>query len=255
MESLSKAKVKQYAALSVKKYRYRQQQLVVEGVKMVREALLSNWKVEAVIFREDRVNLAIDLPEGPFFQCEEAQFRQLTQLPSPEGVLAVLGFPSAEAWKPTQLPQLPPGPGLILEDIQDPGNLGTILRIADWFGFQEIICSKGCVDILNPKTLRSSMGAIFRTRVTYVSSLTELLRDSKQQVWVADMAGIPLDKAPLSPQDYLLLGNEANGISQQIQALKTLQFFHIPGAGGAESLNVAIAAAIGSWQLFQQKKG
>ena len=98
------------------------------------------------------------------------------------------------------------------------------------------------------------MGAIFRIKLTYVESLTDLLANATDQFWVADMEGMPLPEAPLQTAQYLLLGNEANGVSDSIRGLSGLKTFHIPGGGGAESLNVAIAAAIGSWQLFQQKK-
>lgn len=251
MQYLSKTKLKLFTSLRLKKFRYEHQLLVVEGVKMVREALEEGLPVEAVLFRDDRaVDLAQEIPPAladRFFLLESEEFMQLASLESPEGVLAVIGFPGVQQVAPIAGPVA--GPGLILDRIQDPGNLGTILRTADWFGLRQVLALKGTVDWSNPKTLRASMGAVFRVSLRYASP-DEL--DLVGQIWAATMEGESLIGAPLAPQDWVLLGNEAQGISPELFNHLPVKKIRIPGRGGAESLNVAIAAGIFAFQLYQQ---
>lgn len=219
---------------------------------MLAEALRAQWPIEAVVLRSDRV--AQPPPTGGWacYQVEPAAFARLSTQTNPEGVLAVLSFPATAHWEPDELVQLPPGPGFLLADLQDPGNLGTIIRTADWFGFGGVLCSQGCVDVLNPKVLRSTMGSFFRVQVQYVSNFEALLTQASTRCWAADLQGEPLDQAALQPQDWLLIGNEARGLSSALRDLPGLRRLHIPGAGQAESLNAAISAAICGWQLFQR---
>lgn len=217
---------------------------------MLQEALRAGWDIEAVILAERRAAEAQRFAPHPTYLAEAAQFRQLTQQPSPEGVLAVLPFPPRASWNLPPEASLPPGPGFILEDIQDPGNLGTLIRTADWLGFRAVVCSKGSVDVLNPKVLRSTMGSFFRMPVYYRPDLAADLELLIPHCWAADMEGIPLPEAPFGPQDYVVIGNEARGLSEQLRQLPGLRRLHIPGRGGAESLNAAMAGAMIGWQLF-----
>lgn len=250
VQNLSKAKLKQYSALSLKKYRYRTQQFLIEGNKMVKEAISSGWDIEAIILIQERAEEAEDFAPHTVYLTEESTFRQISQQPQPEGILAVLPFPETPTWPPDCIAALPPGPGFILEDMQDPGNLGTLIRTADWLGFQSIICSKGSVDVLNPKVLRSTMGSFFRVPVYYFSDLPGHLSNHLDHCWAADMDGQRLDQASFGAKDYIVLGNEANGLSVELRQLAGLKKLHIPGRGGAESLNAAIAGAMIGWQLF-----
>jgi TrmH family RNA methyltransferase len=252
MQTLSLAKIKQFAALSTKKYRYRQQQFLIEGEKMLSEALRANWLIEAIVLRADRSETAPDTGPWPTFVADAQAFARISSHSNPEGVLAVLPFPSDPPWIASPMAQLPTGPGFLLEDLQDPGNLGTIIRSADWFGFKQVICNKGCVDVLNPKVLRSTMGSFFRVHVAYADSFEALLSEQADRFWATDMQGQSLSAAPLQPDDWLLIGNEARGLSPTLGQLPGLRRLHIPGAGGAESLNAAMAAAICGWQLFQR---
>ncbi len=217
---------------------------------MTQEAQQAHWEIEAIVLHERRAQEAARYAGQPLYLAGEAAFRALTQQPSPEGVLAILPFPPAAHWQPQAWPALPEGPGFVLEDIQDPGNLGTIIRTADWLGFRAVVCSKGCVDVLNPKVLRSSMGSFFRVSVAYTEHLVDTLAPSLDRLWAADMVGTPLPKVPFRPHDYVLLGNESRGVSAEVRALPGLRRLHIPGRGGAESLNAAMAAAMSGWQLF-----
>ncbi|WNJ18529.1 RNA methyltransferase [Pontibacter sp. G13] len=234
----------------MKKYRYRHRRFVVEGWKMVQEAILERWKVEAIVVREGvELKSGFDLGGYPCFQTSEEAFQKLSSQTHPEGILAIVEFPETGFGKMDELDSLPEGPGLILQDIQDPGNLGTILRTADWFGIKQVICSKGCSDILNPKVLRATMGAIFRVEVSYTSDLTRLLRESKQTIWAADMEGENLAETPLAPESWVLIGNEANGIDRDFLKLPAVKPLTIPRIGKTESLNAGMAAGILMWQL------
>lgn len=220
---------------------------------MYQEACLSGWPIAAVIVREsliDSPEVLIHLPEDtPCYYTDETTFQALSELVTPEGVLTIVHFPRPD-FAEISSELLPPGPGFLLDGIQDPGNLGTIMRIADWFGFSHVRCSKGTVDFLNAKTLRSSMGAVFRVKVAYIDAWENVLKQSNgQSIWVADMDGENLTTAALGAQDYILLGNEANGVSDSLVRSSDLKRVHIPGVGGAESLNVSVAAGILAWEL------
>lgn len=214
---------------------------------MVGEALSSAFSVEAVIFLEDRQedndSLRQVVSTDKSFTASLADFRQMSSLQSPEGVLAILQLPNIYE-QASRLAYLPPGKGLLLDEIQDPGNLGTLIRTADWFGIEQIICRKGTVDCFNPKVLRSSMGSIFRVQILYVDPWEKTLASSAQRVWLADMDGVALGDASFGKEDWLLLGNEANGVGESVKSIPGIRKVHIPGRGGAESLNVGIAGGI-----------
>ncbi len=254
LAGLSKSKLKLYSSLSLKKYRYKLGQFIVEGHKMVTEAVRSGWEVEALLLLEGTDPVGWEPNGRPVYSVSAGQLRQLSQQKSPEGALAVVNFPFLGQKSVDLIEHWPTGPGFILEDIQDPGNLGTLVRTADWFGFKHIICSKGTVDAFNPKALRSSMGSIFRVKIHYVEAWLPLIEAMGDHIWVADLRGEPLQSAELGKQDYILIGNEAKGISSMISDLPGLKRLHIPGAGGAESLNAAISAGIMGWQLFCRGK-
>lgn len=218
---------------------------------MCAEALASGWPVEAVVVREDRMELTAQVPaDVPSFATSEATFAQLSSHEHPEGILAVVGIPDP-LMPPAHesLASLPAGPGFILEDLQDPGNLGTLLRTADWLGMPDLILSRDCVDPLNPKSLRASMGAIFRVRLHRVSELLPLVQAAPERIWLATMEGPPAPGVRPGPHDFILLGNEARGLSPELRDLPEAQRISIPGRPGAESLNVAMAGGILGWHL------
>lgn len=217
---------------------------------MCAEALASAWPVAAVVVQADRPELAQGLPDTvPVFSLEPAAFAALSTHEQPEGILAVVGLPEGYSLEAEPLAELPPGPGFILAEIQDPGNLGTLLRTADWLGLPDIILSAGCVDPLNPKVLRASMGSLFRVRLHRVPDLLPLVQQAPSRIWLAGMDGLPAPAAKPAPTDFILLGNEARGLSPALQASPGLRTITIPGRGGAESLNVAMAGGILAWHL------
>lgn len=261
MQALSKAKVKFFQSLSIKKYRNEEKMFIIEGIKMFQEAIHADWKMAAIIVLEEQSDKIMPilaqfptLSNFPFFYlASKSDFQALSSLNSPEGILTILHFPEEKNLGIT-FPQLPEnvllnGPGFILENVQDPGNVGTILRIADWFGMKEVICTEGTADILNSKTLRSSMGAIFRINVTYVKDIYPSLEAHKNRIWVAEMGGENLKTLTFDKKDFVLMGNEANGISDKVKAIAGMKYVSIQGNGEAESLNVGVAAGILGFHL------
>ncbi|MEL7196663.1 MAG: TrmH family RNA methyltransferase, partial [Bacteroidota bacterium] len=205
MKPLSKARLKLFTGLKAKKNRYRHRLFFVEGIKMVREALGSGWEIEAIILEEgfDRRKEVTSMHEDRIFVAEKSSFSQLSTQQQSEGILAVLQMPDRVVSDSATVG----GPGFLLEEIQDPGNMGTLIRTAAWFGFSQIICSKGCVDLYNPKVLRASMGAIFRVQVQYVENLSDWVGEKEIKVLVADMEGKPVEEYPFEGNEYVLIGN------------------------------------------------
>lgn len=254
MDPISKAKLKLIVSLGQKKFRYQHRLFVVEGEKMVAEALASGWKVEMVVVREDQIDRAVvsEVPSELLFQADSIAYKRITAQQNAEGILAVVHFPEAPHFLRTEhhtdVEAALPAKSFLLEGIQDPGNFGTILRIADWFGFEGVVCSQKTVDVWNSKVLRASMGAIFRIKVWYVHNFEEMIADIAPQVLVADMKGEPLQTAKISSGNHFLLGNEANGVSSEVASIPGLTRVTIPGHGGAESLNVGVAAGIMAYE-------
>lgn len=251
MFPLSKAKLKFFRSLLIKKYRQEERMFWVEGIKMYEEALKSAWKIEAIVVlspQKEKIFAQCTFQNQLVYIAEPADFKELTNQVNPEGLLCLVHFPDipyfgemqenmpAEIWEK--------GNGFILENVQDPGNVGTILRIADWFGMEYLLCTEGTADILNPKTLRASMGAIFRVKVLYMKSMYQSAEKIARQIVVADMDGQNIDEVDFKGNEWIMMGNEANGVAKQIYEIEGIRKVTIPKQGGAESLNVSIAAGI-----------
>jgi trmH family RNA methyltransferase len=143
---------------------------------------------------------------------------------------------------------------LVLDNVQDPGNLGTIIRLADWFGIEQIVCSKDCVDFYNPKVIQATMGSFTRVNIIY-KDIVPLLQNSDRPVFGTDMVGQSLYKTEFPERFYLILGNEGNGIRPEIKKLVS-QNITIPRFGKlqhTESLNVSMATGIILGQIFSKK--
>mgnify|MGYP001803699802 CR=1 FL=1 len=213
---------------------------------MVREALSSGWDVVAVVLNED-VDWTIETElenEENWFVAEEKDFCALSSQQQSEGILAILRIPSFFFSEEIDLQ----GPAFLLEEIQDPGNMGTLIRTASWFGFSKVICSKGCVDIWNPKTLRASMGGVFKLEVHYVEDLYQWVQEKNIPVVVAHMKGSPLGQVEKNPDACILIGNEANGVQDRWLEEESIQKVYIPGGNGMESLNAAMTGAIFAYE-------
>lgn len=223
---LSANDIKTIRSLREKKYRDSFGLFVVEGEKMVQEALCSDFEVVRV-WRRDEIG--------------EAAMARISQLSTPSPVLAVVSRP-----EPSGL-VLEKGLCLALDGVRDPGNLGTILRIADWFGVQALFLSDDCVDLYNPKVIQSSMGSVFRVR-TVTSDLVDLARRFREKgmpVYGTFLDGEDIYHAALRPEGLVVMGNEAAGIRPAVAAEVDARLL-IPafGRSGAESLNVAVATAV-----------
>jgi len=161
--------------------------------------------------------------------------QRISSLKNHNGILAVLRIP-----KTKQLVEK--GRTICLDNIQDPGNLGTIIRIADWFGIEQIVASEQTTDCYNPKTIQATMGSIFRVPIFY-KNLGEYLQGIKTPIYGAVMDGTPIQEITMEPEGILVIGNEGKGITEEVMPYLS-QRISIPRIGGAESLNAAVACGI-----------
>jgi len=240
---LSKNKTKFINSLQKKKNRDKEGLFIVEGTKMVNELLHSDFQTEA-IYHLPSWHLAGAVDTSITTEITPGELRQISSLTTPNQVLAIARIKTSTRGATLKVNDLT----LALDAIRDPGNLGTLIRLADWFGIGSIICSNDSVDVYNPKVVQATMGAIFRVQVQY-ADLTEILTNKPENypVYGTFMEGDNLYTTPLSAQGCIVLGNEGMGISKEIENLVT-QKLHIPNFNpspvSSESLNISIAGAI-----------
>lgn len=232
---VSKNQIKLISGLHQKKYRTANQLFIAEGVKVIQELLNSDFVLEHLYVTED---VFMDINPDKRTVITVADLKKISALTVPNNCLAVFKIPVQK-----QLAEK----GLIvaLDDIRDPGNLGTILRLCDWFGVEQLVCSEQTVDIYNPKVVQATMGSIARVGITY-TDLTAYLTKTKLPVYGTFMDGENIYKTELPKQGIIVMGNEANGISASIEKI-TKNRLSIPRFGKlqqTESLNVATATAI-----------
>lgn len=238
---ISNNDIKRIKALQQKKFRDESGLFIVEGEKMVDELLHSGWKTEGVYRRDD---------------IGEDAMRRISALATPSPVLAVAHKPQdAYIDDAKQLEHLLAAGGLFLalDTIRDPGNLGTILRIADWFGIKAVFAAKDTVDVFNPKVVQATMGAIFRVKLHYVDlpSISKLAIEHGGNVYGTfldgrNMYACELETGQQSPV-LIVIGNESEGISAEMAQVVTDRLYIPPypaDSPGSESLNAAIATAI-----------
>ena len=233
--SLSKNQIKRIKSLEQKKQRIKQQLFVAEGVKVVKELLLSSFELEALFVTSSAARFFESIA---FQEITDVDLKKVSTLKSPNGVLALFKIPKEIEVQNT---------GLIvaLDAVNDPGNLGTIIRLCDWFGVTQLVCSENTVDCYNSKVVQASMGSLSRVNINYVS-LENYLQQSNLPKYCADMEGENVYNRVLPTEGILVMGNEANGISTEIKKSCTNQLT-IPRFGDVqetESLNVATATAI-----------
>ena len=232
--SLSKNQIKTITSLNQKKYRNAHHLFVAEGTKIVAEFLNSTFELEQLFCVDNAGYKNLE----KVTEISETELKKISTLVTPNNVLALFKIP---------LTTLDKKSGLIvaLDDINDPGNLGTIIRLCDWFGVDQLICSNSTVDCYNQKVVQSSMGSLARVSIIY-TDLTTYLQNSNLPKYAADMDGENVYKCNLPKNAILVMGNEANGISDSILKLVT-NTISIPRFGElkqTESLNVATATAI-----------
>lgn len=232
--NLSKNHIKLITSLSQKKYRQKHKLFVAEGVKVVNELLNSSLQVKTIFCTDDfSVNEEINV-----VKVSESELKKISNLKTPNKVVGLFYIPE----------QVLPSANtftLALDDVNDPGNLGTIIRLCDWFGVEQLVCSKNTVDCYNAKVVQASMGSLTRISVNYVDLVT-FLSKAELPVFTADMKGENIYNTNLPKEAILVMGNEANGISNAVRELISNQLT-IPRFGKiqeTESLNVATATAI-----------
>ena len=241
MLSLSKNKIKWIRSLQQKKFREELGLFIVEGEKMVSEALdYCKNDIQFLCCTKDST-ISLDNHNFETALATDEELTSISSLKNPNKSLVILKIPLKKEIK-TEF-------RIALDGIQDPGNMGTILRLADWFDVKEIICSNDTVDIYNPKVVQASMGAIFRINVIYCD-LAEYLSRSKEPIYGALLEGENIYKKTIAPKGTLILGNEGNGISQKVITLVN-QPITIPRFGKAESLNVSVATGILLSEFFR----
>lgn len=237
---ISKAKVKYLKSLQVKKYRVEEQSFVVEGAKSVMELLKSDFVTTWVAATEDFIvdnERQLRLSGAEIITSSEAQLATLGTYQSNDAVVAVARM------KPNRFLEIVDGEiALVLDSIRDPGNLGTIIRTADWYGIKNIIASEDTADFYNPKVLSATMGSFTRVEIQYVS-LVDYLTASRKPIYGTFLNGLDVHQLSFKTGGLIVIGNESNGISPVVENLVS-QKITIPRVGRAESLNAAIATGI-----------
>lgn len=236
---LSKRLIKYFKSLQLKKYRRQERKFLVEGAKGVTELLKSGLEVEFLLLTADfkRELESVLTLRGELIEVSEKELVQAGTFQSNNAGLAIACMPDESSLTIGEEELV-----IALDDIRDPGNLGTIIRIADWYGIAKVICSKECADVFNPKVVNASMGSFTRVQVWY-EELSDFLSKTNQTVYGALLAGENIYQSDLKPAGILLMGNESKGIQPDLIPLIT-QPVHIPRRGGAESLNVSVATAV-----------
>ena len=232
----SKSQIKLLKSLSLKKYRQQKQLFLVEGKKTINELLKSSLDLQ-VLYSTEAI---FEAEEEKTFIITQAELEKISQLTTPQTAVAVFRIP-------TPTPPVITGLVLALDGIRDPGNLGTIIRLCDWFGIDHLICSRDTVDAYNPKVVQATMGSIARVGL-YYCELDHFLEKKCTGITVfgAFMDGSNIYEEVLPEEAVLVMGNEANGISPKVASVlnKTIRIPHYGAANETESLNVATATAV-----------
>ncbi|EAZ96495.1 putative tRNA/rRNA methyltransferase [Flavobacteria bacterium BAL38] len=232
---VSKNQIKLITSLQQKKYRKQEQLFFAEGVKVVQELLNSNFELQDLFTTKE------DFPsvyKNKVHAVSDLELKKISALTTPNTCLAVFKMPKAKNFVESGLI-------LALDDVRDPGNLGTIIRLCDWFGIETLFCSEESVDIYNPKVVQATMGSISRVNVVY-GSLEAFLTKTKLPIFGTFMDGSNIYQEALPKEGVIVMGNEANGISPSVEKLVS-ERIAIPRFGNiqlTESLNVATATAI-----------
>lgn len=251
---LSKGQIKQFSSLKLKKFRQKYGQIVVEGEKSVQELLQSNLKVQFLLF-ESNANTKIISNIGPSVKVIEncgLDLKKISSLSTPSNIIAIAETYALELKKV----DISKGYTLFLDEIRDPGNLGTIIRTAAWYGITQIALSEGCADVYNPKTIQSAMGSIWKVNFEYVEKISWLkaYKALGLPIYGAFLNGENIHVNQFAKSGLLILGNEGAGISSEAAQFVTNKIT-IPGSGMVESLNVASAAAILCDTIYRHRIG
>lgn len=245
---LSKSDLAHLQKLQDKKGREESGSFLVEGVKGVEEAMRYATEVRRIVVDESRQNeddkkellTRAHINRIPVFETSKVAYKSISGTATPAGILAEVSLPKK------RIQDFTPGPIIALDHITDPGNLGTIIRTAEWFGIPNILLSEGSVDPYNEKVVRSTMGSLHRLHIVRVENLREALEQFQKKgysVTSFTLEGSPLETYTPNKKSIVVFGSESHGVSEEITSLFP-QKVTISGGGDTESLNVAVAAGI-----------
>jgi len=237
---LTKARIKHLQNLKLKKYRQNYTEFVIEGDKLITEALVENANILLLAAtktwigdHKDKIPKHISLEE-----VNEKEMEKISSFKTPQAAIALIEAPKQDIKKSLKKEDWI----LVLDGIQDPGNLGTIIRSADWFGVHTIVCSDDCVELYNPKVIQATMGSLFRVEIYYLN-IGEFLQQSHKIKYAATLNGENIFQINFEKPGILVIGSESHGIRPEVLKHCTTKV-SIPAYGKAESLNAAVATSI-----------
>ena len=251
--------VKHIRKLKDKKYRDESNEFIIEGTNLIEEAVKEKAKIKKVIICEDTTktyemptNIRLEIAKYECIYVSEKIFNLITQVTNPQGIMAIVE-------KTVKEDEIDYTQDLIvmLDDIQDPGNLGTILRTIDSIGLKQIIVSKETADAFNPKVVRSTMGAIFRIKIIESENLIDTIKNIKKHHFKLIVTSLQTDNTIYDinyNKKIIVIGNEGNGVSKEIQDMAD-EKIKIPMLGKTESLNASVATGIVLYEYVRQKLG
>ena len=249
--------IKHIIKLKEKKYRKEYNEYIIEGAKIVQEAIQEKAKIKQIIINENAINtdliqnhLKEELQKIDYIQVPSNIFKLISEVEKPQGVLAII-----EKEKQEENIDINQDIILALDDLQDPGNLGTIIRTADSIGLKQILISKGTTEAYNPKVIRSTMGAIFRVKIIECENLKETLKKLQKNNFKIMVTDLNTDKSIYDiklQKKVIIIGNEANGVSEEIKNIADTRAI-IPMFGKTESLNASIATGVILYEYVRQK--
>lgn len=247
---LSKSQISYIKSLHQKKYRKESGIFIIEGIKSIIEFINSSYQIHSIYYT---FQYSSSLPKNnaniKLFEVNNVELEKISTLQTPQGILALVHIPAQQKIDAKSLHN---SFSLVLDNVQDPGNFGTIIRTADWFGIKNIICSENTVEAYNPKTVQSTMGSLSRINLFY-TNLNSFLSETTLPVFGALLDGNNIYKTNWGNEGLILLGNEGHGIGADLIKKITIPVT-IPNFGEAESLNVAVSAAIFCSELKRNAK-
>jgi TrmH family RNA methyltransferase len=245
MYTLSNTKVKLYQSLKEKKFRKQHGLFLAEGKKVVGDGIEADIQWESILIRADFNEPDFYIPSNiPVYTCKTEVFNKIATQEQAEGIIGIARIELPPEWNPTL-------PTLAIYKINDPGNMGTLLRTALWFGIHQIVCDAETVELYNPKTVRATMGAIWSLQVHYLTKFSEFLNKNREKIIVADLSGIEISRfKDWKSNSILLLGSESNGL-KGLQLPENHTKVSIGGSGMMESLNVGVAGGIMMYEWFK----
>ena len=247
-KNISRGQLKSYQKLTQKKYRHIEGKFIVEGERSIKEALTSDWEIEALLVTE-RGGPLIEYgtyKRIPIYQVSERELNMISDTVSSQGIIAIVKQKKvyiSNYWMNVPAHAV----AVMLDGVSDPGNVGTIIRTSDWFGVDAVLLSRNCVELYNQKVVRSTMGSLFHIPIVTEVEVKQALEEAKSENFVIITTvvddGVTLTEFNPPERSLIIFGNEAQGVSPDVESFADVKIT-VPKFGSAESLNVGIAAGI-----------